>query len=314
MKILWVARHHCGEEANHVTGTPAPVGNAVTKIHASSRARRDDEPLVVRRGRAVVKHMARAAIPAPVEERRALVVVGCQRSGTTMLQQSLLDRSWRVVILEEHDRRLVRPDDPDRILWKPLQEVSVRMTRLPFELVVVKPLVESHRTIEILNSLPRAKAIWMLRHYLAVAKSDVARFGPSNGARNLSRLVAGNTSDWRTNCTAEVRKQVAILIESGLSPLDAAAVFWWARNQLYFDQRLSEDDRVRVLRYESLIDMPSECLRGISDFLGLSLTSRAMVNAIREPRKLTGELHPSVEDLCSSLLLRFSGVPELAPS
>ena len=167
--------------------TPALVGKkTVTKIRASVRARHDDEPLVVRRGRAVLKRMARAAIPAPVDERRALVVVGCQRSGTTMLQQSLLDRSWRVVILEEHDRRLVRADDPDRILWRPLQEVSLRMTRLPFELVVVKPLVESHRTIEILDFLPKAKAIWMLRHYLAVAKSDVARFGPDNGVRNLS--------------------------------------------------------------------------------------------------------------------------------
>lgn len=188
------------------------------------------------------------------------------------------------------------------------------MRRLPFELVVVKPLVESHRTIEILDFLPRAKAIWMLRHYLAVAKSDVARFGPDNGARNLSRLVAGNTSDWRANCTEEVREQVAKLIDSGLSPLDSAAVFWWARNNLYFDQRLWEDDRVRVLRYESLIEAPSECLRDISEFLGLSLPSRSMVNAIRRPRRLTGGLHPSVEDLCAGLLLRFTGVPELAPS
>jgi hypothetical protein len=286
----------------------------VTKSRAPGRARRDDEPLVVRRGRAVLKRMARAAMPAPVDERRALVVVGCQRSGTTMLQQSLLDRSWRVVILEEHDRRLVRADDPDQILWRPLQEVSLRMARLPFELIVAKPLVESHRTIEILDSLPKSKAIWMLRHYLAVAKSDVARFGPDNGVRNLSRLVGGDTSDWRTNCSSEVREQVAMLIGSGLSPLDAAAVFWWARNQLYFDQRLWEDDRVRVLRYESLIEAPSECLRGVSDFLGLSLPSRAMVNAIRQPGRLTGELHPSVEDLCTGLLLRFSGVPELAPS
>ena len=269
---------------------------------------------MVRRGRAVLKRMARAVKPAPVDERRALLVVGCQRSGTTMLQQSLLDRSWRVVILEEHDRRLVRADDPDRIVWRPLQEVSLRMARLPFELVVVKPLVESHRTIEILDSLPKARAIWMLRHYLAVAKSDVARFGPENGIRNLSRLVAGNMCDWRAHCSTEVRERVAMLIDSGLSPLDAAAVFWWARNQLYFDQRLWEDNRVRVLRYESLIEAPSECLRGMSDFLGLSLPSRAMVNAIRQPGSLTGELHPSVVDLCITLQNRFSSVPELAPS
>jgi hypothetical protein len=188
------------------------------------------------------------------------------------------------------------------------------MTQLPFELVVAKPLVESHRTIEILDSIPKAKAIWMLRHYLAVAKSDVARFGPENGVRNLSRLVAGGTSDWRANCSAEVREQVTTLIKSDLSPLDAAAVFWWARNQLYFDQRLWEDDRVRVMRYESLIEAPSECLRGVGDFLGLSLPSRSMVNAIRQSTRSPGGLHPSVDDLCTGLLTRFNGVPELAPS
>jgi Sulfotransferase domain len=286
----------------------------VIKIRSSGRARRDDEPLVLRRGRAALKRMARTAIPAPVEKRRTLVVVGCQRSGTTMLQQSLLDRSWRVIILEEHDRRLVRADDPDRILWRPLHEVSNRMAQLPFELIVTKPLVESHRTIEILDSLPKAKAIWMLRHYLAVAKSDVARFGPENGIRNLTRLVARDKSDWRTHCREEVRDQVAKLISSELSSLDAAAVFWWARNQLYFDQQLWQDNRVRVLRYESLIESPSECIRGVSDFLGLSLPSRAMINAIRRPGRSTGELQPAVEDLCTDLLLQFRGVPELAPS
>jgi hypothetical protein len=287
---------------------------AVRKLRASNRARRDDEPLVVRRGRAVLKRVVRTAMPAPRDQRRALVVVGCQRSGTTMLQQSLLDRSWRVVILEEHDRRLVRADDPDRILWKPLQEVSVRITSLPFELVVAKPLVESHRTIEILDSLPKAKAIWMLRNYLAVARSDMARFGPNNGIRNLSRLVSGNASDWRTNCSQEVRERVGTLIDSGLSPLDAAAVFWWARNHLYFDQRLWEDDRVRVLRYETLVEAPSECLRGVSDFLGMSLPSRAMANSIRQHGSLTGELRPPVEDLCAALLLRFSSVPQFTRS
>lgn len=285
---------------------------AITRMRVSGRARRDDEPLLVRRSRAVVKLVARTAIPAPAEERRALVVFGCQRSGTTMLQQSLLDRSWRVLILEEHDRRLVRADDPDRILWKPLQEVSRQVARLPFELIVAKPLVESHHAIEILNFLPRSKAIWMLRNYLAVANSDVARFGADNGMRNLARLVSGDTSDWRAHSSPEVGDRVAELMQSGLSPLDAAAVFWWARNQLYFDQRLWEDDRVRVLRYESLIETPSECLSSISEFLGLSLPSRAMANAIRKSGRSSGELHPAVEELCSRLLLRFDGVPELA--
>ncbi len=153
----------------------APVGSR------SHRRRRDHEPLLERRARSALKRGARRVVPAPADQRRALLVFGCQRSGTTMLQQSLLDRSWRVIILEEHDRRLVRSTDRERLRWDSLDLVSARMMALPFELVVAKPLVESHRARELLDSFERAKGIWMLRHYLVVADPDLRRFGTDNG-------------------------------------------------------------------------------------------------------------------------------------
>ena len=73
------------------------------------RKDRDEEPLFKRRGLALAKRSARSIVRARPDERRVLLIFGCQRSGTTMLQQTFLDRSWRVLILEEHDRRLVGP-------------------------------------------------------------------------------------------------------------------------------------------------------------------------------------------------------------
>ena len=70
---------------------------------------RDEEPLFRRRALALVKRSARSIVRARPDERRVVLIFGCQRSGTTMLQQTFLDRSWRVLILEEHDRRLVGP-------------------------------------------------------------------------------------------------------------------------------------------------------------------------------------------------------------
>jgi hypothetical protein len=283
----------------------APVGS---RHH---RRRRDHEPLLRRWTRAALKRGARRVAPAPADHRRALLVFGCQRSGTTMLQQSLLDCSWRVITLKEHDRRLVRASDPERVRWDSLDLVSSRMMALPFELIVAKPLVESHRVRDLLDTFEGAKGIWMLRHYLMVARSNLRRFGADNGYRDLRFLVESGPADWRGTATQEVRDRVAALLASGLSPLDAAAVFWWARNRLYIDQELWDDDRVRVLRYEVMLKFPEESLEALSEFVGLRLPLSAMKRRIHPAAAAHDGLRPDVEELCSVLLAELENVPDL---
>jgi sulfotransferase family protein len=271
---------------------------------------RDHEPWLQRRAKSALKRGVRSVVRAPADQRRALLVFGCQRSGTTMLQQSLLDCSWRVIILEEHDRRLVRPSDPEHLRWDSLDRVSPRVMALPFELVVSKPLVESHRVRELLDSFERAKAIWMLRHYRSVARSNLQRFGADNGQRDLRLLVKRGPANWRGVGTEEVRDRVAALLTSNLSPLDAAAVFWWARNRLYLDQELWSDDRIRVMRYEVLLEYPQECLQALSEFVDIQLPMTAMKRRIRPAAAAHAELRPDVECLCSELLEKFEKVPD----
>jgi hypothetical protein len=238
-------------------------------------------------------------------------VFGCQRSGTTMLQQSLLDRSWRCIILDEHDRRLVRATDPERLRWDDAARVAARLRAMPFELVVAKPLVESHRVGELLDSCAPAGAIWMLRHYRSVARSNLQRFGPGNGMRDLRLMVGSGPADWRGCVPDQVSAQVAGLLESGLSPLDAAAVFWWARNMLYVEQQLWADSRVRVLRYEAMIDRPAECLAALGEFVGLRFPLDAMTRGVRPARAPQAELRSDVEELCAGLFASFDGFPAL---
>lgn len=287
---------------------------AITKVGVPSRARRDGEPAIKRRARRFLKRLVRTLAPAPADRRRSLMIIGCQRSGTAMLQQSLLDRSWKVIVLGESDPKLVHAADLEELRWKPLVEVVSQFKALPFELVVSKPLVESHRAIELLNSLPNSKAIWMLRNYLSVAASNLAKFGDDNGHRDLARLVSGDANEWRARCSEEVRERIREFMGSNISDLDAAALFWWARNQLYFDQRLWEDDRVRLLRYESVINDPVGCLDRVSNFVGVSLPSRTVERSIRQSGQVKDRLQPAVEDLCVEMLHRFRDVPELAPS
>jgi hypothetical protein len=289
------------------------VAHKPPEVLPSRRRDRDQEPLFRRRALASIKRLSRSIVPAPPDERRVVLIFGCQRSGTTMLQQTFLDRSWRVLILEEHDRRLVG-SGPQETTWQDYSTVLGRLRRLPFEVVAAKPLVESASATELMDAAGAVKAVWMLRCYPEVARSNVNRFGTDNPYRDLLPIRDRDALDWRwKGTTEETRETVIALLNRRLTPFDAAALFWWTRNQLYFDQRLWADDRIRILRYERACNQPDEVIRSLSDHIGLELPLSSIVSRVRaqpSPPK-TREFDPDVERLCRTLWDSFKGCPEL---
>jgi hypothetical protein len=289
------------------------VTHAFPKRLPSRRQDRDEESLFGRRALAVAKRSARSVVRARRSERRLVLIFGCQRSGTTMLQQTFLDRSWRILILEEHDRRLVGPE-PGETTWQEYSTVLGRIRRLPFEVVAAKPLVESASATTLMDAAGPVKAIWMLRHYPEVARSNVNRFGADNPFRDLQPIRSRDIRDWRyKGTTEETLETVATLSNRKLTPLDAAALFWWTRNQLYFDQRLWADNRIRVLRYDRACNQPAEVIRSLSDYIELTLPLGSITPRVRArpgPAK-AAELDPDIERLCQKLWDSFEGRPEL---
>jgi hypothetical protein len=291
------------------------VAHVSPKLLPSRHKDRDDEPLFRRRALALVKRSARSIIRARRKERRVLLIFGCQRSGTTMLQQTFLDRSWRVLILEEHDHRLVGPTPgPEETTWQEYSTVMRRIRRLPFEVVAAKPLVESASATALMDAAGAVKAVWMIRRYPEVAQSNVNRFGTDNPYRDLQPICSRDATDWRYRGVTEVAwETVTALLNRRLTPFDAAALFWWTRNQLYFDQRLWEDDRIRILRYERACNQPDEVIRSLSDHIGLALPIDSIAPRVRArplPAETT-ELDPEVDRLCRKLWDSFEGCPEL---
>ena len=262
-----------------------------------------------------MKRLARSVDRVPRDRRRIVLIFGCQRSGTTMLQQTFLDRSWRVLIIEEHDRRLVgshpRPGETD---WQDYPTVVRRLRRIPFEVVAAKPLVESDRAVELMDAAEPVKAIWMLRHYMGVARSNLRRFGADNPYRDLEPFCNGDLLDWRCRGAAkETRETLIGLMNENLSPLDAAALFWWARNQLYFEQHLRCDERIRIVRYERACNRSEEVVEALSDYIEIRLPLASIASKVR--RQPDGseamDLHPDVERLCRKTWDSFAGCPEL---
>lgn len=233
-----------------------------------------------------------------------------------MLQQTFLDRSWRVLIIEEHDRRLVGSHTgPGEVGWQEsYPTVLRRRDRIPIEVVAVKPLVESDRAVALMDAADPVKAIWMLRHYEGVAQSNLRRFGSENPYRDLQILCNDDPQGWRgRGATEETRETVTGLMNEGLSPLDAAALFWWARNQLYFEQRLWCDERIRIVRYERASNCPEEMVAALSDYLEIPLPLHSIAAKVRPRPDASGgtDLHPAVERLCRETWDSFAGCPEL---
>ena len=71
--------------------------------------------------------------------------------------------------------------------------------------------------------------------------------------------------------------------------------FWWARNQLYFDQGLDRHDGMRVLRYERVRRDPGKVIESLSSYIGVPLPVVA-TRRVRAPRTPApaADLHPRV--------------------
>ena len=93
----------------------------------------------------------------------------------------------------------------------------------------------------------------------------------------------------------------------GLSETSLAALMWYLRNVLYFEQGLDKNPDVMIVRYEDLVTRPMEECKKVFDFMGLQFHSRIVrqVHAVSIGRRPPPELDAQVAALCESLLERF---------
>ena len=225
--------------------------------------RRDEAPALsehVLRGLKRVRYLLRPATsPATV-----VWVAGVQRSGTNLLMK-VLDRALHTDVFHETDpRAFVRYE------MRSLATIAalVQASRAPR--VVVKSLCELQDMRRLLDTFPESRCLWLWRDPVAVAASMVASFG--NFVRQARALAADPASmDWRglgmssatRNCLAEA------VADDALDERSAAALMWYYRNILFFEQGLHRDPRVRLLRYEDFVHTPFQVLPPVFEFAGI---------------------------------------------
>jgi hypothetical protein len=286
----------------HREGTGETVSSLIPRIKnaLSKRARR------------MSKHVYQSMRWRGLDRPKVLMIVGCQRSGTTLMTRMFdADRDCRVF----GEFSALSAVGKDGIRLNPLPDVAAVVSRVPAPLVVMKPLVETQRLRTLLNYFPNAKGLFMYRRYADVASSDLKKFGPRNAIDNIRPIALGDTHNWRSaGASVAVREHISRFFADDMNPNDAAALFWFARNQLYFDLELAGHSDVMLCRYEDLATEPAAILRRVYDFAGvkcpdLSHTRQVYSSSVSKGKSL--ELLPEVRELCEKLQQRLDAQYEL---
>ena len=232
---------------------------------------------------------------------RAAFVVGVQRSGTNMVVRGI-EHDPAVEVHNENDRRaFARFQLRDDAVMRGLVSSSRH------ELVLFKPLCDSHRTGDLLDGLTAvgtdARAVWVFRGVDGRARSAVQKFGDVN-RRVLADIAAGRAGDrWQARRLSEASLELIRSVDpERLDAHSAAALFWLVRNRLYFEQDLAERADVHLVGYERVVADPETEIAGLARFLGVGYTPDLHTHIDRRAARVSPlELDPRVRVACTEL-------------
>ncbi len=204
--------------------------------------------------------------PHPTTEKLPVFVVGCNRSGTNMACAAI-GRSPHGWAFQESEFSLAFNGYYLRPAW--IIEWLIRRTPAP--IVAFGSILDSQFTDDLLSRFRGAKAIWVYRRYEDVANS-CARKPWGDHLKDLARWVAHGEVDRLgargKRVSADTVRLFGELFREDLSKEDYACLYWYLRNQVYFDLNLHTDPRVLIVQYEDAVLNPEKAFRWILGFLG----------------------------------------------
>lgn len=257
----------------------------------------------IERGALLLTKQARQRMCATTPQLHVLVA-GMQRSGTNMLMD-VLERSWDTDLYHETDTRAF-----DTYEMRPRPVIHELIERSPAPVFVIKALCELDQLKSLLDEFSPTKSVWMVRDYSDAVSSALVSF--RNFAAQVGRIAADRNSDgWRgRGMSDETHALVRSLYTPEMNDASAAALIWYFRNQLYFEQNLDRDPRVLLAHYENLVSAPQTEFPRIFDFLGLDyspfVSRKVFASSIR--RRSPPPIAEPVRALCEKLTMRLRAV------
>jgi hypothetical protein len=223
----------------------------------------------------------------------------------------LFERDFRATVFGEFGRlsQIDAATDNERIRLRSLDQVEKVVQSIGSPLIVAKPLVESQRAGEILDAFPGSRAVWMFRNYKDVVSSDLKKF--SSQIANLEPIIRRDPHNWRSEYVSdEVVAFIRKYYSPTMPPQDAAALFWWARNRLFFDRDLSSRSDLMLCSYDELVSNPHTGLQDIYELIGMDRPAADITRFIHAGSVGLGNdvvIDDAIDEVCQDLTTKLNG-------
>ncbi|MGH3118474.1 MAG: hypothetical protein ACRDQ2_15445, partial [Gaiellales bacterium] len=199
----------------------------------------------------------------------------------------------------------------ERFRLRPLPGIREIVEESRHRYVLFKPLCDSHRTDEVLDTLGTrspVRAIWAYRAVDGRVASTLAKFGDVN-LNVLRTIAAGRGGDWwqAQRMSEETLAFVRGFDYETMTPATGAALFWYVRNALFFELGLDRRDDVALVSYDALLAQPELQMRELCRFLGFEWNPSlvAHVESRSSPGRRVPGIDPHVRERCAELQLRL---------
>ena len=254
-----------------------------------------------RQKKTIYQHVKSYSDRSHLSRRNILFVIGCQRSGTSILQE-VFEKDINTKIYGESSKL----SSIEGLRLNPLNMVKKELQKDQAQLIIMKPLVESQNILQLLDYFDGSKALWIYRDYKGVAASNLKMFGIRNGIDDIRSIAQNEPENWRSEKVSENTRQIILKhFSENMNPYDAAVLFWYARNRLFFDLGLDKMPAVLMCKYEDLVSSPIKVFCNIysnlgQNFPGEKILQEVFSDSLRKGREI--EISPAIEELANELL------------
>lgn len=231
-------------------------------------------------------------------------VAGVQRSGTNMTMD-VLEQSLQTEVYQERDPRAF-----DNYAMRDFDTIAQLHAACRARHFVIKSLCELQRLPQLQARFPGAKIVWIVRHFDDTVNSMLVSF--ANFAKQIQRLAKDKNSDgWRgEGMSDETQTLLRRYADPGINEATGAALMWYLRNILFFEQEFDRRDDVLLVSYEQLVSEPEQEFRRVFEFIGIPYrrwhSRKVVASSIR--KRQPPEIAVEVRKECEQLLQSFRGL------
>ncbi len=253
-------------------------------------------------------HFAGSGFTKSAHEKIPVFVLGCQRSGTTMILKTL---QYSPECCVYHEGNSLAYNSSYRIR----HDIKIKhlIEKSDKKIIVFKPLNDTQHADRFFNLHTKVKVIWIYRNYHDVANSAVKKWGHIH--KNIMNSIS--KEDFKKHpghvtlserMESETLEQVKMVFKENISYEDGAALLWYVRNKIYFDLSLDKDHRVLLVKYEDLVVNPIQHFKTIFGFISCPF-NKEYINDIHDSsveKRNSPVFDFKVKGLCDEITNRLS--------